>query len=157
MKTGTRTKKTYKYPWQVWLDGEEHTIYQGKDYSADIDPLSLRRLIYQRAREKGQSCKGRIDYINKSITFQVVEGEKRSYHRDGLCSGCRIRPKSYSSSSLCRECLRTRQIHINDEERALLIEAIRSHQDMHAGEDLDKIQEKLDALLRKLGEGLVDG
>ncbi len=72
--------KTRKYPWEIWLNGQSHTIYKGRDYI--ISSYKFVNQIYMAARRREVSVSVSIIDEGAAIRLQavrIVKNETRSF------------------------------------------------------------------------------
>jgi len=62
----SRLGRPPKYPWDKWIDGEEHTIEKGVDFH--VTTVGFQTTLHVTARSKGMKVMTAID--GDKITFQ---------------------------------------------------------------------------------------
>jgi hypothetical protein len=61
-----RIENTSRYPWATWMDGNQHRIVQGTDFS--ISPASMQTALHQYAGKHGFKVKTRV--FDRTVMFK---------------------------------------------------------------------------------------
>lgn len=62
---------TSRYPWKSWMDGKQHRIVQGVDFSTS--PNTMRQQLHQYASRNGMKVKTRL--FDNTLIFKFVKPE----------------------------------------------------------------------------------
>lgn len=62
-----------KYPWELWENGELHTVKQHL-YFPGLSAANFRRMVIDRARRSGKTATTRVK--GNTVTFQFSEKSK---------------------------------------------------------------------------------
>jgi hypothetical protein len=76
---GRRTGRPAKYPWDTWLDGEEHRLMHGRDFTGD--PHSVRQQVLNEAGRRGvaiQTTLRRASDESRTWWLRIAPGDHRT-------------------------------------------------------------------------------
>lgn len=68
---GTGKFRSYKYPWDEWLDGQHRIAKRGEDFDKDTTELSFVRAIKRGAKRRGLGA--HISVKDDGVHFQTFD------------------------------------------------------------------------------------